>query len=230
MITFPNLPSDSLYKSFFFGGIILMVSASYFLTNGAEKKITRDIFLDSLKETLHIEIQHHKDDVNNVEKKLNAFDAEVGKISSEFKFLNQRRPVSNVQKLLLKNKYKQVQNENNILGEKLLKINHSTIDSIGLNLNKSFRDSLNVDLRQKVSELTFSFFNKIYFLMLFFGGIFTALGGVFWYFFVQQYQDAILRLQYLELVDKLSPRNKVKNIPYTEPKILSRRFFKNNNR
>lgn len=205
MFTIPTIPTDSLYKFLFVGGIILMIAAPYLFIQQARYEISTSNRTDSFL-------------VNNlapkVLKRITTLDSS-NRIKDEYilKLKNINHSINTYSKQMMKISKKENLSSKDILNYKILKskTDHlfKTYYNNKVEFNKNFEDTMQSHSLDKLIIARLKDFeiniknekatnNTIYFLlwcMLTLGVFFTLQGILRWYLYLQMPQDRLLKIQ-----------------------------------
>lgn len=221
MFTTPTIPTDSLYKFLFVGGIVLMIASTYFLLQNQHLMNKRISYLDSTNNNILIKARHLdeqseiksaeagsllKSSKDNIEKGIDTLlldKIEKGTISKiDIKKFNQEskgkeKYVYEAQRL--QNKLKSVLSDIKVINRNLDSLNK--IQKIVLeDYNRDFN---NIELQR--STLTFAMFSGLFLMVI---------GWLQWQYYIQTPQDKLLLFQ-VELA-KIELQEKIKSIQIKE--------------
>ncbi len=221
MFTTPTIPTDSLYKFLFVGGIVLMIASTYFLLQNQHLMNKRISYLDSANNNFILKSKHLdekseiksaeagsllKSSKDNIEKGIDTLlldKIQKGTISeSDIKKLNQEskgkeKYVYEAQRL--QNKAKSVLSDIKVINQNLDSLNK--IQKIVLeDFNRDFN---NIELQRNM--LTFAMFSGLFLMVI---------GWLQWQYYIQTPQDKLLLFQ-VELA-KIELQEKIKSIQIKE--------------
>lgn len=205
MLTFPTLPTDSLYKFIFIAGVVLVVTSTYMMPRISIENLNEEVRLDSLQIMNHFESNVVKDSANEIERVLKKYDEETDSlIKTNGKIANLRERY-NKDVVPTKSQFKR-------LARKQMAY---TIDSL-------FKDN-----RKKMNEKFYQMNNHLLKNIFVLGWLLVSIGGVFWYLCIQQPQDELLKIQLVEARKKTDNSKEIKVRKHFEPQTLPRPQLRN---
>lgn len=193
MIPIPNLPTDSLYKFMFVGGLVMIISG-YYLNHNLQNEVLEDlnkIHSSQIEYRLFTSLDSIRDKTSS-----RKFDREYNKISHSLKNNN----LESAQKSTIKL---------DSLLEKDLQVMEKLISS----RIKSAQDSVKlVEIGYSLNEVS-----KLYKYLMILGTIINFVGGICWYKKIQEPQDRMTKIQ-LEMMEieleKAKNSNKLSSLKY----------------
>jgi hypothetical protein len=223
MLTFPNLPTDSLYKFIFIAGVVLIVVSLYQNPKVQDEYYNKSMRTDSLSFL-------NKDTLGQVSDTLSLFDNQIKsannlnhrynitcdsiinrskrgiKISNDLikTYRSQKSNLDSIENILLKSSSKQV----NLINKKFkLKVEDVYLKARLVRIEKSY-DSQRFQL----------------IAMVLMGFVLMFMGGFGWFIYIQSPQDKLLQIQLKEAEKKATIIGRT----HFEPKILPRTKLRGN--
>ena len=204
MLTFPNLPTDSLYKFYFIVGFIMMFLSIFVIYDRTNKVFVAATQIDSLdsyftkSQELEIELIENQNKV--LEETSQSYDKIIKSSPSVTPLDSSRIIIKLMEERLQIQKQRYI--EDSISQRKFLdyKIQH---------------DKLNIYIKDKTVVVV-----SILFFLL--GGYFFGYGGYYWTKKLQEPQDKILEIQLKLLEKELDTVNRYFPKRGIEPKVFSK--------
>ena len=203
----PTLPTDSLYKFLFVFGIVLTISIQYisFQNDDARRYayLQKEKYLTALSEK-------YKKLTISTENSKNTLKQETAEITEEI------RRIKMVDRKKAGELLKEIVRKKNIRGKTDSGINEKfrVNDSLYHEIEKN--DSLiSIEMDGTISVLEAK--NRLYNYLSVVGIILAVIGGLLWYFMIQQYQDRMLLLQKMQLEKEINAKPKFTGRPHYSP-------------